>query len=157
MSRRNQASKRDILPDPKFKSEIVAKFINHIMLSGKKAIAEKIVYSAFNKISSIKETKNIVEIFKKALENISPIVEVKSRRVGGATYQVPVEIRPDRQMTLAMRWITNASRKRKEKDMSNRVAGELIEAFEGRGTAVKKREDTHKVAEANKAFAHFRW
>jgi small subunit ribosomal protein S7 len=157
MSRRNRASKRDILPDPKFKSEVVAKFINHVMLSGKKAIAEKIVYSAFNQIASVKETENVVEIFTKALENVSPVVEVKSRRVGGATYQVPVEVRSDRQMTLAMRWVTDASRKRKEKNMSNRVAAELIEAFNGRGTAVKKREDTHKIAEANKAFAHFRW
>ena len=158
MSRRNRASKREILPDPKFKSEVVAKFINHVMLSGKKAIAEKIVYSAFDQIESInKETKNVIEIFTKALENVSPIVEVKSRRVGGATYQVPVEVRPDRQRTLAMRWVADASRKRKEKDMSNRVAAELIEAFNGRGTAVKKREDTHKIAEANKAFAHFRW
>lgn len=157
MSRRNRAPKRDILPDPKFKSEIVAKFINHIMLSGKKAIAEKIVYGAFEQIEAVKATKKVVEVFEKALENVSPMVEVKSRRVGGATYQVPVEVRPERQMTLAMRWLIDASRKRKEKDMSNRVAAELIEAVDGRGTAVKKREDTHKMAEANKAFAHFRW
>jgi len=157
MSRRNRAPKRDILPDPKFKSEVVAKFINHVMLSGKKAIAEKIVYGAFDQIGSAKATKNVVELFEKALENVSPMVEVKSRRVGGATYQVPIEVRPERQMTLAMRWVIDASRKRKEKDMSNRVAAELIEAVDGRGAAVKKREDTHKMAEANKAFAHFRW
>jgi small subunit ribosomal protein S7 len=157
MSRRNRAPKRSILPDPKFKSKIVAKFINHIMSSGKKAIAEKIVYDAFERVESVKTSKNVISTFEKALENVSPMVEVKSRRVGGATYQVPVEVRPERQMTLAMRWIIKASRARKEQDMSNRIAAELTEAFDGRGSAVKKREDTHKMAEANKAFAHFRW
>ncbi|MBK2125967.1 30S ribosomal protein S7 [Fangia hongkongensis] len=157
MSRRNRAPKRDVLPDPKFKSEIVAKFINHIMLSGKKSVAEKIVYGAFDRIEATKSGEKAVDVFEKALENVAPMVEVKSRRVGGATYQVPVEVRPERQMTLAMRWIIEASRKRKEKSMGNRVAAELLEAIDGRGSAVKKREDTHKMAEANKAFAHFRW
>lgn len=157
MSRRNRAPKRDVLPDPKFKNEVVAKFINYIMVSGKKSIAEKIVYGAFNQIESIKSKQKAVEVFEKALGNVAPMVEVKSRRVGGATYQVPVEVRPERQMTLALRWIIDASRKRKEKGMGNRVAAELLEAVDGRGTAVKRREDTHKMAEANKAFAHFRW
>jgi len=157
MSRRNQAPKRDALPDPKFKSKLVAKFINHIMLSGKKSIAEKIVYNAFNKIQHIKPGKKVIDVFEKALENSAPTVEVKSRRVGGATYQIPIEVRPARQMTLAMRWIIEASRKRKEKSMHSRVAAELLDAIDGRGNAVKKREDSHKMAEANKAFAHFRW
>ena len=157
MSRRNRAPKRDILPDPKFKSELVAKFINHIMFSGKKSIAEKIVYGSFDQIINAKSVKNVIDIFEKAITNISPMVEVKSRRVGGATYQVPVEIRPERQITLAMRWIIDASRNRKEKGMSNRIAAELMEAYDGKGAAIKKREDTHKMAEANKAFAHFRW
>ena len=157
MSRRNRAPKREVLPDPKFKSAIVAKFINHIMLSGKKSIAEKIVYGAFIEIESKKSESKAVELFEKALDNVAPMVEVKSRRVGGATYQVPVEVRPERRMTLAMRWIIEAARKRKESSMGNRVASELMEASEGRGAAVKKREDTHKMAEANKAFAHFRW
>jgi len=157
MSRRNRAPKRDVLPDPKFKNEVVAKFINYIMLSGKKSIAEKIVYGAFEKIESVRSNAQAVNVFEKALENVSPMVEVKSRRVGGATYQVPVEVRLKRQMTLAMRWIIEAAHKRKESGMGSRVAAELLEAFEGRGTAVKKREDTHKMAEANKAFAHFRW
>jgi small subunit ribosomal protein S7 len=157
MSRRNKAPKRDVLPDPKFKSKVVTKFINHIMSSGKKSIAEKIVYGAFDKIQLVKPSEKSVEIFEKALEKVAPMVEVKSRRVGGATYQVPVEVRPERQITLAMRWIIDASRKRKEKTMGNRVASELLEASDSRGSAVKKREDTHKMAEANKAFAHFRW
>ena len=156
MSRRNKAPKRDILPDPKYKSELVAKFINHIMLSGKKSIAEKIVYGAFHHIEKDR-SKKAIQIFEKALEKVSPEVEVKSRRVGGATYQVPVEVRCERQMTLAMRWIINSARKRKEKDMGNRIASELLEAVEERGNAIKKKEETHKMAEANKAFAHFRW
>ncbi|WP_119343942.1 30S ribosomal protein S7 [Facilibium subflavum] len=157
MSRRNRAPKRDVLPDPKFKNEVVAKFINYVMLSGKKSVAEKIVYNAFDQIEAKKSGEKAVEIFEKALENVAPMVEVKSRRVGGATYQVPVEVRPERQMALAMRWVIDAARKRKERGMDNRVAAELLEAIDGRGAAVKKREDTHKMAEANKAFAHFRW
>ena len=157
MSRRNRAPKRDILPDPKFKSLVVAKFVNHIMLDGKKSIAEKIVYGAFDKMLAKDSAMNVVETFEKALAGISPMVEVKSRRVGGATYQVPVEVRPERRQTLGMRWIIDAARKRKENTMGDRLAAELLEAVEGRGAAVKKKEDTHKMAEANKAFAHFRW
>jgi small subunit ribosomal protein S7 len=158
MSRRNRAPKRDILPDPKFKNTVVAKFINHLMFSGKKSIAEKIVYGSFNKIEKVKGTNDsVVDIFLKAIESVSPLVEVKSRRVGGATYQVPIEVRPERQITLAMRWIIEASRKRKEKSMKERIAAEVMEAVEGRGLALKKRDDTHKMAEANKAFAHYRW
>jgi small subunit ribosomal protein S7 len=155
MSRRNRAPKRDILPDPKYKSHVVAKFVNQIMLDGKKSIAEKIVYGAFDKIKAKDASVNEVEVFEKALESISPMV--KSRRVGGATYQVPVEVRPERRQTLGMRWIIEAARKRKESTMGDKLAAELMEAVEGRGSAVKKREDTHKMAEANKAFAHFRW
>jgi small subunit ribosomal protein S7 len=157
MSRRSQAPKRDVLPDPKFKSKVVAKFINHIMVSGKKSIAERIVYNAFNKIKISKSSEEPIDVFEKALEKVAPSVEVRSRRVGGATYQVPVEVRHERQMTLAMRWIIDASRKRKEKMMDSRLAAELLEASDTRGSAVKKREETHKMAEANKAFAHFRW
>lgn len=157
MSRRSRSVKRDILPDPIFKSKLISKFINHVMLCGKKSIAEKIVYSAFNKIQSLHNIKDIVKFFESVIEKISPIVEVRSRRVGGATYQVPVEVRPERQITLAMRWIISVSRKRKEKDMSNRIARELIEAMQGKGNAIKKRDDAHKMAESNKAFAHFRW
>ena len=157
MSRRNRAPKRDILPDPKYKSLVVAKFVNQIMLDGKKSIAEKIVYGAFDKIKARDASVNEVEVFEKALESISPMVEVKSRRVGGATYQVPVEVRPERRQSLGMRWVIEAARKRKESTMGDKLAAELMEAVEGRGSAVKKREDTHKMAEANKAFAHFRW
>ncbi len=157
MSRRNRAPKREILPDPKYKSKTVAKFMNHIMLDGKKSAAEKIVYGAFDEMAQKKSNQKPDELFEKALENVAPVVEVKSRRVGGATYQVPVEVRPERQMTLAMRWLIDAARKRKERSMGMRVASELLEACDGRGSAVKKREDTHKMAEANKAFAHFRW
>jgi len=157
MSRRNRAPKRDVLPDPKFKSEVVAKFVNHIMLDGKKSVAEKIVYGAFDQVKKVKLDQAEVDVFEKALDNVSPMVEVKSRRVGGATYQVPVEVRPERRQTLGMRWLIDAARKRKEKTMGQRVAAEILEAIDGRGSAVKKREDTHKMAEANKAFAHFRW
>lgn len=157
MSRRNRAPKRDVLPDPKFKSEVVAKFVNHIMLDGKKSVAEKIVYGAFDQVKKVKSDQAEVDVFEKALDNVSPMVEVKSRRVGGATYQVPVEVRPERRQTLGMRWLIDAARKRKEKTMGQRVAAEILEAIDGRGSAVKKREDTHKMAEANKAFAHFRW
>ena len=157
MSRRDRAPKRDVLPDPKFKSEVVAKFVNHIMLDGKKSVAEKIVYGAFDQVKKVKLDQAEVDVFEKALDNVSPMVEVKSRRVGGATYQVPVEVRPERRQTLGMRWLIDAARKRKEKTMGQRVAAEILEAIDGRGSAVKKREDTHKMAEANKAFAHFRW
>ena len=157
MSRRNRAPKRDILPDPKYKSLVVAKFVNQIMLDGKKSIAEKIVYGAFDKIKAKDTSVDEVEVFEQALESISPMVEVKSRRVGGATYQVPVEVRPERRQSLGMRWVIEAARKRKESTMGDKLAAELMEAVEGRGSAVKKREDTHKMAEANKAFAHFRW
>ena len=157
MSRRNRAPKRDVLPDPKFKNEVVAKFINYLMLSGKKSVAEKIVYGAFDQIELAKSGEKAVDVFDKALENVAPIVEVKSRRVGGATYQVPVEVRAERQSSLAMRWLIDAARKRKERTMRSRVAAEIMEAVDGRGAAVRKREETHKMAEANKAFAHFRW
>ena len=156
MSRRRVAEKTTILPDPKYGDMVLAKFINIIMRSGKKSIAEKIVYGALNKIND-KGNIEPLEIFNKALENIKPIVEVKSRRVGGATYQIPVEVKTARSMTLAMRWIVGAAKNRNEKDMGSRLAGELLDASENRGTAIKKREDTHRMAEANKAFSHFRW
>ena len=156
MSRRRVAEKTTILPDPKYGDMVLAKFINIIMRSGKKSIAERIVYGALNQISD-KGKKEPLEIFNKALENIRPLVEVKSRRVGGATYQIPVEVKTARSMTLAMRWIVDAAKNRNEKDMGSRLAGELLDASENRGTAIKKREDTHRMAEANKAFSHFRW
>ena len=157
MSRKHSNFAREILPDPKFHSEMITRFINMVMTSGKKSVAEKIVYGAISTISEKNKTADAVELVEKALENVSPMVEVKSRRVGGATYQVPVEVRPKRRQTLAMRWIIEAARKRGEKSMPNRLAGELLDAVEQRGTAVKKREDTHRMAEANKAFAHYRW
>jgi len=157
MSRRKSAPKRSITLDSKMKNEKLAKFINHIMYDGKKSVAEKIVYSALGIIEEKVQGTSGVTIFEKALENVAPKVEVKSRRVGGATYQVPVEVRIQRQMTLAMRWIISSSRKRKEKNMDNRVAAEIMDATLGKGSAFKKKEDTHKMAEANKAFAHFRW
>jgi small subunit ribosomal protein S7 len=156
MSRRRVAAKREILPDPKFGDQTIAKFINMLMESGKKSVAEKIVYGALDEMS--KKGKGVaLDVFKQALGNVEPRVEVKSRRVGGATYQVPVEVRPNRRGALAMRWLVDAARKRGEKSMGRRLAGELLDAFENRGTAVKKREDTHKMAEANRAFAHYRW
>ncbi|MBI79280.1 MAG: 30S ribosomal protein S7 [Pseudomonadota bacterium] len=159
MSRRNQAPKRIVLPDPKYNNERLAKFINMLMQSGKKSVAEKIVYDAIKSISSKldKDEEFALEVIVQALDNIKPSVEVKSRRVGGATYQVPVEVKPVRRETLAMRWIIDAARKRSEKSMSLRLANEILDASENKGTAVKKREDTHKMAEANKAFAHYRW
>ncbi|MBT8049185.1 MAG: 30S ribosomal protein S7 [Xanthomonadales bacterium] len=157
MSRKQTNFSREILPDPKFGSEMITRFINMVMTSGKKSAAEKIVYGAIDTIGDKNKTADAVELVEKALENVSPMVEVKSRRVGGATYQVPVEVRPKRRQTLAMRWIIEAARKRGEKSMPNRLAGELLDAVEQRGTAVKKREDTHRMAEANKAFAHYRW
>jgi small subunit ribosomal protein S7 len=157
MSRKQSNFTREILPDPKFGSEMITRFINMVMISGKKSVAEKIVYGAIETIGDKNKTADAVDLVEKALENVSPMVEVKSRRVGGATYQVPVEVRPKRRQTLAMRWVIEAARKRGEKSMPNRLAGELLDAVEQRGTAVKKREDTHRMAEANKAFAHYRW
>ena len=156
MSRRHAADKREILPDPKYDDKVLAKFINIIMQSGKKSVAERIVYGALAEIGA-KGKPEPLEVFGKALENVRPVVEVKSRRVGGATYQIPVEIRADRSQTLAMRWLVDGAKKRAEKNMGLRLAGELLEASENRGTAIKKREDTHRMAEANKAFSHYRW
>jgi len=156
MPRRREVPKREILPDPKFGSVELAKFMNVVMLSGKKAVAERIVYGALEQIES-KTGKEPLEVFTTAINNIKPAVEVKSRRVGGANYQVPVEVRPVRRLALAMRWLREAAKKRGEKSMDLRLAGELLDAAEGRGGAIKKREDTHRMAEANKAFSHFRW
>tara|TARA_R110002049_G_scaffold44750_1_gene131179 strand:- start:2226 stop:2696 length:471 start_codon:yes stop_codon:yes gene_type:complete len=156
MPRRRVAAKRDILPDPKFGSQLLAKFMNHVMVHGKKSVAEKIVYGALETVAQ-KSNQDPLELFDKALEAIQPMVEVKSRRVGGATYQVPVEVRPSRQMALAMRWLVDYSRRRGEKSMALRLAGEILDAAEGKGAAVKKREDVHKMAEANKAFSHYRF
>lgn len=156
MSRRSEAPKRKILPDPKFGSLDLAKFINLVMEDGKKAVAERILYGAIDQIEEKKKADGL-EVLEKALENVRPMVEVKSRRVGGATYQVPVEVRTVRQKTLAMRWLVDAARKRGEKTMALKLAGELSDASENRGTAVKRREDTHRMADANKAFAHYRW
>ncbi len=159
MSRRSQAPKRTILPDPKYGSHLLAKFMNMIMNDGKKSVAERIIYGALDRISE-RETQGdekALELLEQALENVKPVVEVKSRRVGGATYQVPVEVRTARRQTLAMRWVIDAARKRSEKSMAHRLAHELIDAADNRGTAVKKKEDTHRMAEANKAFSHYRW
>lgn len=156
MPRRREVPKREILPDPKFASQDVSKFINVIMDSGKKAVAERIVYGAFETIAS-KSGKDAMEVFLAAIANVKPVVEVKSRRVGGANYQVPVEVRPSRRMALSMRWLREAARKRAEKSMAQRLAGELLEAAEGRGAAMKKRDEVHRMADANKAFAHFRF
>ena len=156
MPRRRVVAKRDVLPDPKFHNQILAKFINHVMVSGKKAVAERIVYGALDRVEQ-KDNPNPIEVFEKALDAIAPMVEVKSRRVSGATYQVPVEVRPSRRLALAMRWLVDSARSRSEKSMSARLAGELMDAAEGRGSAVKKREDTHRMADANKAFAHYRY
>ena len=156
MSRRRRAEKREILPDPKFKDLVLSKFMNNLMLDGKKSVSEKIVYGAFDEIeNNIKRPP--LEVFHEALDNIKPAVEVRSRRVGGATYQVPVEVRPQRREALAIRWLIKASRDRNEKTMKDRLASELIDAVNTRGSAVKKKEDTHKMAEANKAFSHYRW
>ncbi len=156
MPRRRVVAKREILPDPKFGSQLLAKFINMVMESGKKSVAEKILYGALDTVAE-RGKGEPMEVLEKALENVRPVVEVKSRRVGGATYQVPVEVRPIRRNTLAMRWLIEAARKRSEKSMAQRLAGELMDAAEERGSAVKKREDTHRMAEANKAFSHYRW
>ena len=156
MPRRREVQKRKILPDPKFQDRIVAKFVNVLMREGKKSTGERIVYGAFDLVEQ-KLKDDPLKVFKKALDNVKPIVEVKSRRVGGATYQVPVEVRPERRTALAMRWLIDYSQARGEKTMQERLAGEIIDAAKNRGNAVKKREDTHKMAEANKAFAHYRW
>ena len=156
MPRRRVAAKREILPDPKYVNLQLAKFMNIIIVSGKKSVAEKIVYGALTKVEERSE-KDPIAMFEAALEAIAPMVEVKSRRVGGATYQVPVEVRPSRRQALAMRWLVDASRKRGEKSMALRLAGEMLDASEGKGSAVKKREDVHRMAEANKAFSHYRF
>jgi small subunit ribosomal protein S7 len=156
MPRRRVAAKREILPDPKFGNQTLAKFMNHIMRDGKKSVAERIVYGALDRVQE-RTSKDPVEAFENALEAIAPMVEVKSRRVGGATYQVPVEVRPARREALAMRWLVDSARSRGEKSMILRLAGEIADASEGRGSAVKKREDTHRMADANRAFSHYRF
>jgi len=156
MPRRRVVAKREILPDPKFGSQLLAKFMNHVMEDGKKSVAERIVYGALDAVAERKNGEPL-ELFEKALDNIRPMVEVKSRRVGGATYQVPVEVRPSRRTALAMRWLVDSARKRGEKSMAQRLAGEVMDASEGKGSAMKKREDVHRMAEANKAFSHFRF
>ncbi|MBH32565.1 MAG: 30S ribosomal protein S7 [Gammaproteobacteria bacterium] len=157
MSRRREVPKREILPDPKYGDLQLAKFINTLMLHGKKAVAEKIIYGAIDELTKNKKSKEGLEVLNDALNNVKPQVEVKSRRVGGATYQVPVEVKSTRQLTLAMRWIIECARKRNEKSMTKKLAAELLDASENKGLAIKKREDTIKMAEANKAFSHFRW
>ena len=157
MPRRRVVAKREILADPKFGSEILAKFINIVMVDGKKSTSEAIVYGALETIATKSEDKTHLELFEIALDNVRPSVEVKSRRVGGSTYQVPVEVRPSRRNALAMRWLVEAARKRGEKSVAARLAGELFDASENKGSAVKKREDVHRMADANKAFAHYRW
>ena len=156
MPRRGYIAKRDVLPDPIYNSKIVTKLINNIMLDGKKTVAQKIVYDAFD-IVKTKENKDALEVFETALNNIMPVLEVKARRVGGATYQVPIEIRPERRQTLGLRWLVIYARNRHEKTMAEKLAGELIDAVNMTGGAVKKKEETHRMAEANKAFAHYRW
>lgn len=156
MPRRRIVAKREVLPDPKFGSQTLAKFMNHVMISGKKSVAERIVYGALDIVQE-RLKKDPLEVFEEALENVAPLVEVKSRRVGGATYQVPVEVRPSRRAALAMRWMVEYSRGRGEKSMPARLAGELLDASQNKGGAVKKREDVHRMAEANKAFSHFRF
>jgi len=156
MSRRHRAEKREIIPDAKFGDEIVTKFMNCLMYDGKKSAAERIVYGAFDQMQE-KTSQDPVQMFHDALTNVMPAVEVRSRRVGGATYQVPVEVRPDRRRALAIRWVISASRARNEKTMTDRLAGELLDAANNRGAAIKKREDAHRMAEANRAFSHYRW
>ena len=156
MPRRGSIAKRDVLADPMYGSKLVTRLINNIMLDGKKGVAQKIVYEAFDIVKE-KTDRDPLEVFEQAMENIMPVLEVKARRMGGATYQVPMEVRPDRRQTLGLRWITKYSRLRSEKTMKERLAGEIIDAVNGTGGSVKKREDTHKMAEANKAFAHYRW
>jgi small subunit ribosomal protein S7 len=156
MSRRHRAEKRDIIPDAKFGDVVLTKFMNSIMLDGKKSVAERIVYGAFDEVEN-KARTDALQLFHQALDNVKPSVEVRSRRVGGATYQVPVEVRPERRQALAIRWLITAARGRNEKTMVGRLSGELLDAANNRGTAVKKREDTHRMAEANRAFSHYRW
>ncbi len=156
MSRRHRAEKREINPDPKFGDTVITKFMNAIMNQGKKSVAERIVYGAFERMEA-RAKQDPVQMFRQALENVMPAVEVRSRRVGGATYQVPVEVRAERRQALAIRWIITAARARNENTMVDRLSGELLDAANNRGTAVKKREDTHKMAEANRAFSHYRW
>ena len=156
MPRRGFIAKRDVLPDPLYNSKLVTKLVNNIMLDGKKGVAQKIVYNAFNIIEE-KLGKNPLEVFEAALENIMPVLEVKARRVGGSNYQVPIEVRPERRQALGLRWLVSYSRARGEKTMSERLAGEIMDAVNNTGSSVKKKEDTHKMAEANKAFAHYRW
>jgi small subunit ribosomal protein S7 len=156
MPRRRVAARRQILPDPKHGSELLTKFINMLMVDGKKSVAERIIYTALEQISA-KKGEEPVGLLEQAMDNVRPVVEVKSRRVGGATYQVPVEVRPTRRNSLAMRWLIDAARKRSEKSMALRLAGELMDAADSRGSAVKKKEATHRMAEANKAFSHYRW
>ena len=156
MSRRHRAEKRDIIPDPKFGDVVLTKFMNSVMKHGKKSAAERIVYGAFDQMEA-KAKQNPVEMFHQALENVMPTLEVRSRRVGGATYQVPIEVRTERRQALAIRWIITAARGRGENTMIDRLSGELLDAANNRGTAVKKREDTHRMAEANRAFSHYRW
>jgi small subunit ribosomal protein S7 len=156
MSRRHRADKREIIPDPKYKNEVVTKFMNSVMSDGKKSVAEKIVYGAFQTIET-KTKQDPLGIFRNALDNVMPSIEVRSRRVGGATYQVPVEVRSERRQALAIRWLLAAARARNEKTMIEKLSGELLDAANNRGNAVKKREDTHRMAEANRAFSHYRW
>ena len=156
MPRRGSVSKRDVLPDPLYTSKLVTRLINNMMLDGKRGVAQKIVYDAFE-IVKTRTGKDALEVFEQAMENIMPVLEVKARRVGGATYQVPMEVRPDRRQTLGLRWLKTYSRNRGESTMKERLAGEILDAINNSGSAVKKREDTHKMAEANKAFAHYRW
>jgi len=156
MSRRRRAEKREVHPDPKFGDEVLSKFTNYLMYDGKKSTAERIVYGAFDRIEE-KLKRDPVQIFHEALDNVMPAIEVRSRRVGGATYQVPVEVRPDRRRALALRWLIQAARKRNETTMIERLSGELMDAQQNRGASVKKREDTHRMAEANRAFSHYRW
>jgi len=155
--RRRRAPKRPVMPDPIYNSEVVTKFINKVMWDGKKTLAERIVYGAIERLNEKEEGKKGIDIFFQAIENVKPLLEVRSRRVGGATYQVPMEVRPERQQTLAIRWIVDAARNRNERTMVERLANELWDAANERGAAFKKREDTHRMAEANKAFAHYRW
>ena len=156
MPRRGNVAKRDVLPDPMYNSKLVTRLINNIMYDGKKGVAQKIVYEAFEIVEE-KTGKNALEVFEQAMENVMPSLEVKARRVGGANYQVPIEVRPERRQTLGLRWMTNYARLRSEKTMKERLAGEILDAVNGAGGAAKKRDDTHKMAEANKAFAHYRW
>lgn len=156
MPRRGSIAKRDVLPDPLYNSKLVTRLINNIMIDGKRGIAQKIVYGAFDIIRE-KTDKDPLEVFEQAMENIMPLLEVKARRVGGATYQVPIEVRPDRRQTLGLRWLTTYARSRSERTMKERLANEILDAINGNGGAAKKREDTHRMADANKAFAHYRW